>query len=123
MNYANTNGGGTGHSNVRHVNRVDDIIVFSKLTEDEIKSIASLMLSNLSERMLSLGTELKVTDAALTAIAKEGFDDTFGARPLRRAITSYIEDPLSEKILSGELKGKSLVLCDYRDTGFVFTAE
>ena len=105
------------------LNRVDDIIVFSKLTEDEIKSIASLMLSNLSERMLSLGTELKVTDAALTAIAKEGFDDTFGARPLRRAITSYIEDPLSEKILSGELKGKILVLCDYRDTGFVFTAE
>ena len=105
------------------LNRVDDIIVFTKLTEEEIKSIASLMLKNLSERMIELGTELKVTDSALTAIAKEGFDDTFGARPLRRAITSFIEDPLSEKILSGELKGKRVVICDYVDSEFVFTTE
>lgn len=105
------------------LNRVDDIIVFTKLTEEEIKSIASLMLKNLSERMAELGTELKVTDSALTAIAKEGFDDTFGARPLRRAITSFIEDPLSEKILSGELKGKRVVICDYVDSEFVFTTE
>ncbi|MBQ8001507.1 MAG: ATP-dependent Clp protease ATP-binding subunit [Ruminococcus sp.] len=102
------------------LNRVDDIIVFTKLTEGEIKSIASLMLKNLGERLSALGTQLRVTDEALSAIAKEGFDESFGARPLRRAITTLIEDPLSEKLLSGELKNKSEITCDYKGGRFVF---
>ncbi|MBQ2943253.1 MAG: ATP-dependent Clp protease ATP-binding subunit [Ruminococcus sp.] len=105
------------------LNRVDDIIVFTKLSSDEIKEIASIMLRNLSGRLSALGTELKVTDEALTALAKEGFDDIYGARPLRRAITSKLEDPLSEKLLSGELKDTKVIVCDYRDSEFVFTAE
>ncbi len=102
------------------LNRVDDIIVFSKLTQEETKSIASLMLKNLGDRLSALGTELKVTDEALCAIAREGFDESFGARPLRRAITTLIEDPLSEKLLSGQLKDKEVIVCDYRDGKFVF---
>ncbi len=102
------------------INRVDDIIVFSKLTQEETKSIASLMLRNLGDRLSALGTELMVTDEALSAIAKEGFDESFGARPLRRAITTLIEDPLSEKLLSGELKDKEVIVCDYKDGKFVF---
>lgn len=102
------------------LNRVDDIIVFSKLTEEETKRIASLMLKNLGKRLSALGTELKVTDEALTAIAREGFDESFGARPLRRAITTFIEDPLSEKLLSGELKNTNAIVCDYKDSQFCF---
>ena len=104
------------------LNRVDDIIVFTKLSSDEIKEIASIMLKNLSHRLASLGTELRVTDEALTALAKEGFDDVYGARPLRRAITAKLEDPLSEKLLSGELKGTKAIACDYKDSEFVFSA-
>ncbi len=102
------------------LNRVDDIIVFSKLTEPQIKEIAYLMLKNLSARLSALGTELQVTEDALSAIAKEGFDDSFGARPLRRAITTLIEDPLSEKLLSGELKDTKVIVCDYKSSEFVF---
>ncbi len=105
------------------LNRVDDIIVFSKLTEEETKTIATLMIKNLSTRLSALGTELIVTDEALSAISEKGFDDVYGARPLRRAITSFIEDPLSEKILSGELRDKKKVVCDYKDSEFIFTAE
>ncbi len=105
------------------LNRVDDIIVFTKLSSEEIKEITSIMLDNLSSRLLALGTKLKVTDAALDALAKEGFDDVYGARPLRRAITAKVEDPLSEKLLSGELKDIKVIVCDYKDTEFIFTAE
>ena len=62
------------------------------------------------------------TDAAVTAIADKGFDDSYGARPLRRAIQSEIEDVLSEKLLDGEIKATSAVTCDYRDGGFVFNS-
>lgn len=104
------------------LNRVDDIIVFTKLSSDEIKDIASIMLRNLSQRLASLGTELRVTDEALTALAKDGFDDVYGARPLRRAITTKLEDPLSEKLLSGELKDTKVIICDYKESEFVFSA-
>ena len=102
------------------LNRVDDIIVFSKLTSSEIKQIAALMINNLSERLKALGTELMISDAALRKIAEEGFDDSYGARPLRRAITTFIEDPLSEKLISSELEGVDRLLCDYKDGKFVF---
>ena len=102
------------------LNRVDEIIVFSKLTSDEIKEIASLMLANLSDRLKALGTELSVTDNALEEIASQGFDECYGARPLRRAITTLIEDPLSEKLISEELKGVEKLLCDFKNGEFSF---
>ena len=102
------------------LNRVDEIIVFSKLTSDEIKEIASLMLTNLSDRLKALGTELVVSDEALAQIAAEGFDECYGARPLRRAITTFIEDPLSEKLISEELKGVGKLLCDCKEGKFTF---
>ena len=63
---------------------------------------------------------ISFTDEAVTAIADKGFDDSYGARPLRRAIQSEIEDKLSEKILDGEIEKGSAVVCDYRDNEFVF---
>ncbi|MBQ1639353.1 MAG: ATP-dependent Clp protease ATP-binding subunit, partial [Ruminococcus sp.] len=84
------------------LNRVDDIIVFNKLTQDEIKEIASKMLDTLAKRLKAMNIDITFTDAAVTAISDKGFDDSYGARPLRRAIQSEIEDALSEKMLDGE---------------------
>ncbi len=105
------------------LNRVDDIIVFNKLTQDEIKQIASKMLSTLADRLGNMDIKISFTDEAVTAIADKGFDDTYGARPLRRAIQSEIEDKLSEQILEGKIKENSSVVCDYKDGGFVFGNE
>lgn len=102
------------------LNRVDDIIVFNKLTKEEIKNIAAKMLSNLKVRLKSMNIEIEFTDNALTEIANVGFDDTYGARPLRRAITSKIEDSLSEKILDGSVSKNSKITCDYKDNSFTF---
>ena len=104
------------------LNRVDDIIVFNKLTQDEIKQIAGKMLETLSKRLAAMDITITFTDAAITAIADKGFDDSYGARPLRRAIQSEIEDVLSEKLLDGEIKANSAVTCDYQDGKLVFNA-
>lgn len=102
------------------LNRIDDIIVFNKLTNDEIKQIAGKMLSNLAERIKALDIELSFTDEAVSAIADAGFDENYGARPLRRAVTSRIEDELSERILDGTVKKGSKVKCDFVENEFVF---
>ena len=102
------------------LNRVDDIIVFSKLNRDEIKQIAGKMLDNLKNRLESLNITISFTDEVLEALAKKGFDDVYGARPLRREIQNNIEDALSEKILDGTVKGSDSVNCDFKDGEFVF---
>ena len=105
------------------LNRVDDVIVFTKLTKDEVKEIAALMLRDLSKRLEALGYTLEFTDKALERIADEGFDEAYGARPIRRALRSLVEDELSEKLLSGELKDKSRIVCDYEEGKITFKAE
>ncbi|MCQ2514260.1 MAG: ATP-dependent Clp protease ATP-binding subunit [Ruminococcus sp.] len=102
------------------LNRVDDIIVFNKLSQEEIKQIAEKMLETLIERLAKLNIKLTFTDNAITALAEIGFDDTYGARPLRRAIQSKIEDALSEKMLDGSITENSSTICDYRENEFVF---
>lgn len=102
------------------LNRVDDIIVFKKLTEDEIKQIASKMLKTLADRLENMNIKISFSDEAVTAIANKGFDDSYGARPLRRAIQSEIEDKLSEQILEGKIKENSEVVCGYKDGEFTF---
>lgn len=79
------------------LNRVDDIIVFNKLNEKEIIEIARHMLKELSDRLGAMEITVEFSDAAVKAVSDEGYDPVYGARPLRRAITSKIEDPLSEK--------------------------
>ena len=103
------------------LNRVDDIIMFNKLTQDEIKQIASKMLDTLTQRLAAMDITISFTDAAVTAISDKGFDDAYGARPLRRAIQSEIEDALSEQMLDGKIKENSTVTCDYQDGKFTFT--
>ena len=105
------------------LNRVDDIIVFNKLNKDEIKQIASKMLDTLAKRLENIEIKISFTDDAVSAIADKGFDDTYGARPLRRAIQSEIEDKLSEEILEGKIEKGTSVVCDYKDGEFVFGKE
>lgn len=105
------------------LNRVDDIIVFSKLSKDEIKEIAKKMLNNLSKRLSDIGVNISFTDKVVEKIADEGFDDTYGARPLRRAIVSNIEDKLSEKLLDSTFSESDTVVCDYRDDEYVFECQ
>ncbi len=102
------------------LNRIDDIIVFNKLTQDEIKEIASKMLDNLKERLKALEIEVDFTDKAITEIANAGYDESYGARPLRRAITSKIEDELSERILDGTVSKDKKITCDFKDGKFIF---
>lgn len=102
------------------LNRVDDIIVFNKLSKNEIKQIATKMLDTLVSRLDKMNIRISFTDGAITAIADSGFDENYGARPLRRAIQSKIEDTLSEQMLEGRVKENSNIVCDFRDNEFVF---
>ncbi len=100
------------------LNRIDDIIVFSQLNSDEIKEIAKNMLEELKTRLNENEIDLSVDDVALEQIAKVGFDPTYGARPLRRAIQSQIEDMLAEKMLDGSLKKGDKVSLTFKDDKF-----
>ena len=103
------------------LNRVDDIIVFNKLNKDEIKQIAVKMLKTLENRLDKMNIKISFTDSAISEIADKGFDENYGARPLRRAIQNEIEDPLSEQMLEGKVKDGAVVTCDFADGQFTFT--
>lgn len=103
------------------LNRVDDIIVFNKLNKDEIKQIAVKMLKTLENRLEKMNIKISFTDNAISEIADKGFDENYGARPLRRAIQNEIEDPLSEQMLEGKVKDGAVVTCDFADGQFTFT--
>jgi ATP-dependent Clp protease ATP-binding subunit ClpC len=105
------------------LNRIDDIIVFNKLTGDDIALIARKMLDVLATRVGDLGLSVTFTDAAVKQIAEVGFDPIYGARPLRRAIQARIEDTLSELVLDGTFKAGDKVICDADDGQFTFNKE
>ncbi len=100
------------HFRPEFLNRIDDIIVFHQLTEDEIVKIVDIMLSRLDVQMRNKDMALELTTAAKALLAKKGYDPVLGARPLRRTIQREIEDPLSEKILFGELAPGQIVVID-----------
>ena len=100
------------------LNRIDEIIVFDRLTEDNIKEIERLMLKSLEQRMRDNEIESEFTDEAVAQLAKSGFDPTYGARPLRRAIQNEVEDLLSEAIINGEIAKGDHVKVDYKDEKF-----
>ena len=99
------------------LNRIDEIIVFKSLTDEQIAQIVELMVADLRERMIAQNMSINLTPAATKLIAKEGTDTTFGARPLRRAIQRLLEDPLSEQILEGKWQSGSIVDVDVDDSG------
>ncbi len=107
------------------LNRVDDTIVFNKLTKEDIKLIAKHMLNDVTKRAQSLDVDIRFTNGAIEAIADEGFDPVYGARPLRRAIQAQIEDKFSEEMLKGDLEAGKKFKCDYskRQKTFVFSPD
>ena len=101
------------------LNRIDDIIVFHQLNEENIKEICIKMLETLKERLAANEISAEFTDTAIERIAKAGFDPVYGARPLRRAIQSDIEDMIAEKMLDGTVKSDSNVIVDFENEEFV----
>ncbi|MBQ4338798.1 MAG: ATP-dependent Clp protease ATP-binding subunit [Clostridia bacterium] len=102
------------------LNRVDDIIVFSRLSEENIEEIAHRMLAGLSKRLSAMNIDITFDESAAKAAAKAGFDPVYGARPLRRAIQTDIEDRLSELLLEGKINTKKSYKCSYTQSGYVF---
>ena len=94
------------------LNRVDDVIVFHHLTVDDLKKVIDIELSKVRERLGERGLKLELTDEAKKFLIKKGSDTDFGARPLRRALENYIEDPVSEELLKGEFEGKDTIQVD-----------
>ena len=94
------------------LNRVDDVIVFRHLTTEDLKDVIDLELSKVRERLMDRGFCLTLTDDSKAFIIKKGSNLDYGARPLRRAIENYIEDPLSEELLKGEFEGKNNIVVD-----------
>lgn len=99
------------------LNRVDEIVVFHELTPEELRQIVDLMIAEIQTDLEVRGLKLIVTDKARDELAKSGYDEKFGARPLRRLITRTIEDKLADLMLSGDLDGVAGVSCDYVKTG------
>ncbi len=102
------------------LNRIDDIIVFHKLEKGDTAKIAGIMLASLRKRLAVMEVEMEITDSAMDLITDKGYDDNYGARPLKRVIQRYIEDKLSEEILKGELASNSKIVIDAHDGEFIF---
>ncbi|MBU6242565.1 MAG: ATP-dependent Clp protease ATP-binding subunit [Acidobacteria bacterium] len=100
------------HFRPEFLNRIDDVIVFHQLSENEIIQIVDLMIANLEDRLKAKDMGIELTSAAKELLAKRGYDPVLGARPLRRTIQREIEDALSEKILFGDIKGGEIILID-----------
>ncbi|MFH1883792.1 MAG: ATP-dependent Clp protease ATP-binding subunit [Planctomycetota bacterium] len=103
------------HFRPEFLNRVDDTIVFKALTREDLQTIIGYELAKVFKRLTEHGLKLEVSDQAKEFLIDKGYNPEFGARPLRRAIEHYIEDPLSEFVLSGKFKGKNLIKIDVQD--------
>ncbi|KGK88983.1 ATP-dependent Clp protease ATP-binding subunit [Clostridium sp. HMP27] len=105
------------------LNRIDDIIVFHQLEQEDLQKIVGLMLRTVSERLSEQGINIKFDREAELLLAKEGFDQVYGARPLRRAITKTVEDKLSEEILRGNIKKNEDILVTVKDDKLDFVKQ
>ena len=102
------------------LNRVDEVIVFHELTEEQLRSIVDLMIKDLQKRLTDRKLEVELTEKAKLWLVKEGFDPVYGARPLRRAIERYVENPLSTKLLRGEFNPGDTIVVDCGKDGLIF---
>jgi ATP-dependent Clp protease ATP-binding subunit ClpC len=99
------------------INRLDSVVIFRSLTKDDIKQIVSLELDKVAERLKEHNLALTATEEAIALLADLGYDSDFGARPLRRVIQQKVEDPLSDRVLSGEFTDGDSVLVDVNPDG------
>ena len=105
------------------LNRIDEVIVFHSLMEEQVKEIVEIMIEDLEKRMKKLNINIKVTDETINHISEEGFDPVYGARPLERAITKMIEDQLAEEILKGSVSKDDNIVIDFKDDKLIFNKE
>jgi len=103
------------HFRPEFLNRLDDVIVFRPLTKEDLQTIVEYELAKVFKRIVEHGFRMELTDASKEFLIEKGYSTEFGARPLRRAIEHYIEDPLAEAMLRGEFKGKNLIKIDVQD--------
>ena len=103
------------------INRIDEIIVFHELTEEQLRSIVDLLIKDLQKRLADHKLGIEITEKARSWLAEVGYDPTYGARPLRRAIERYVENPLSTKLLQGEFSPGDIVTVDYGADGLIFS--
>jgi ATP-dependent Clp protease ATP-binding subunit ClpB len=108
------------HFRPEFLNRIDEIIVFRPLDETQLREIVGLLVQHVAGRLAETGLTLDVTDAALTLLAREGYDPVYGARPLRRAIQRELENPLARRLLGGEFVAGDTVRVDARDGQLTF---
>ena len=108
------------HFRPEFVNRIDEVVVFRSLAESHIRSIARIQLKLLAARLAKMDYGFDISDAAVAEIAKAGFDPVYGARPLKRAIQSQIENPLAKEILEGRFAPKDEIRLDYRGSRITF---
>ena len=108
------------HFRPEFINRVDDMVVFHPLDQAQIKLIAGIQLGNLRKRLATNGYSLEFSEAAMNLLGEAGFDPVYGARPLKRAIQNEIENPLAQKILSGEYAAGDTIKVDVADGRFTF---
>jgi ATP-dependent Clp protease ATP-binding subunit ClpC len=102
------------------LNRIDEVIVFRSLTQEDVKNIVDLMMKRVREQLKAKDVEIELTDEAKTLLAMQGYDQSLGARPLRRTIQRLVEDPLSEKLLWKEFRAGQTIIVDARDGEIVF---
>ena len=102
------------------LNRIDEVIVFRSLSQDDVKNIVDLMMTRVRDQLKAKDIDIELTDGAKTLLATQGFDASLGARPLRRTIQRLVEDPLSEKLLWKEFRAGQTIIVDAQDGEIVF---
>ena len=105
------------------LNRLDETIVFHELTEEQLRQIVELMIKDLQGRLLERKLSIELTEEARSWLAKAGYDPQFGARPLRRAIERYVENPLSTQVLRGEFNEGDTVVVDVEGDELTFASK
>jgi ATP-dependent Clp protease ATP-binding subunit ClpB len=108
------------HFRPEFINRIDEVVVFHGLGEEQIKSIARIQLNILKARLAKMDYGFEITDAAVAELAKVGFDPVYGARPLKRAIQAEVENRLAKAILEGRFAPKDTIVADWRGGRFTF---
>lgn len=109
--------------NPEFLNRIDEIIVFHPLTKDDLKKIIDIMLEDILKRLSEKGIKIVLTDNAKEFLIEKGYDPVYGARPLRRTIQKYVEDPLAEEILSGKITSDKIIEVVRENDGLIFIAK
>jgi ATP-dependent Clp protease ATP-binding subunit ClpB len=111
------------HFRPEFLNRVDEIVVFHSLTEEDLKKILQIQLQRLRARLAERHINIELTPAAETHLAREGYDPVYGARPLKRAIQKELETPLGRRLLSGQINDGDRVIVDWKDGEFTFSTK